>query len=267
MFHNTNPQTEKIFNLTKALWNSILNDSNQTDDFNIEFINKFPLLDIVDTTNTTIAIYNYRKFHPEYTTENVKDIIGITKEELLSGGSKLLYSLLQTGHTDFPLNLARQLKCIFEDKNYTKNSNLLATISGLKLKHPKKGIIRIVIQQYFIENDAQNLPIRIIGTMRDVTHLIKDDFYFIRSIYGDKHQYVRVYHSQEDSHVSKNDIISVREKEVLPLLAQGKEADEIAKILGISSNTVRNHRQNMLDRLGAKDTTALLELAHICHII
>ena len=43
-------------------------------------------------------------------------------------------------------------------------------------------------------------------------------------------------------------------------------ADEIAKTLYLSRNTVNNHRQNMLNKTGAKDTTALLELAHICEL-
>ena len=58
-----------------------------------------------------------------------------------------------------------------------------------------------------------------------------------------------------------------REKEILQLIAQRKETEAIAEILTISRNTVNNHRQNMLDKICAKDTTALIELARICQLI
>lgn len=53
-----------------------------------------------------------------------------------------------------------------------------------------------------------------------------------------------------------------REKEILQLIAQRKETEAIAEILTISRNTVNNHRQNMLDKICAKDTTALIEFAN-----
>jgi DNA-binding CsgD family transcriptional regulator len=37
--------------------------------------------------------------------------------------------------------------------------------------------------------------------------------------------------------------------------------------LFISPNTVNNHRQNMLNRLGVRDTTALVQLCKTCGII
>ena len=77
-----------------------------------------------------------------------------------------------------------------------------------------------------------------------------------------------IFMTSKDEKVGKLiDIISIREKEVLLLIERGLETDEIANTLSISRNTVNNHRQNMLNRLGARDTTALMELARICHLI
>jgi DNA-binding NarL/FixJ family response regulator len=65
----------------------------------------------------------------------------------------------------------------------------------------------------------------------------------------------------------KTDILSVREKEVLRLIAQGKEAEYIAQELFLSKTTINNHRQNMLNKLGAKDSTALVQLAKLTQLI
>lgn len=46
-----------------------------------------------------------------------------------------------------------------------------------------------------------------------------------------------------------NDILSVREKEILQLIEQGMMSKEIASTLSISINTVNRHRQNILEKL------------------
>jgi two-component system response regulator DevR len=45
--------------------------------------------------------------------------------------------------------------------------------------------------------------------------------------------------------------LTPRERQVLELLAQGQSKEEIARRLFLSSNTVRNHIQNILTKLGA----------------
>jgi DNA-binding CsgD family transcriptional regulator len=67
--------------------------------------------------------------------------------------------------------------------------------------------------------------------------------------------------------VLKGDIISTREREILLLISEGKNTDDIAKKLFISRITVNNHRQNMLNRIGVKDTTGLITIAKLCKLI
>ncbi len=47
-------------------------------------------------------------------------------------------------------------------------------------------------------------------------------------------------------------ILTRREKEVFTLLVNGKTTKEIAKDLGISEKTVRNHISNTMQKLGVK---------------
>ena len=275
MINKINPTTERIFNQTKALWKSFTNEDTQLGSFDSDFLKKFPILDIADTTRSTIAIYNYSEFFPEYITENVQEILGFSKEEYLSQGSKLLFSCLDSSHSDFPLTTSKCMEAVFKNlelnralnRESNKESNILATCCGLKFNHAEKGAIRLLIQQYFIETHDNQLPIRVISTIQDVTHFMKGDSYCFRVIYGKEHQFTAIYHSDDNKNLQQNDIISNREKEILQLIAQGKDTDNIAEMLFISRNTVNNHRQNMIDKFSVKDTTALVELAKICHII
>lgn len=56
-------------------------------------------------------------------------------------------------------------------------------------------------------------------------------------------------------------ILTKREKEVFELLIQNKSTIEIAKVLGISEKTVRNHISNSMQKLGVKGrASAVIEL-------
>ena len=56
-------------------------------------------------------------------------------------------------------------------------------------------------------------------------------------------------------------ILTKREKEVFTLLVSNKSTKEIAKELGISEKTVRNHISNAMQKLGVKGRAqAVVEL-------
>jgi len=54
------------------------------------------------------------------------------------------------------------------------------------------------------------------------------------------------------------DALTLREKEVLQLIAQGKSNKEIAAMLEISPNTVAVHRSHLMERLGVHRTAELV---------
>ncbi|MCX8522967.1 LuxR C-terminal-related transcriptional regulator [Chryseobacterium formosus] len=55
--------------------------------------------------------------------------------------------------------------------------------------------------------------------------------------------------------------LSLREKEILKMIKQGRKSKEIAEILFISINTVNRHRQNILEKMRVSNTTEACILA------
>ncbi|WP_312077319.1 response regulator transcription factor [Chryseobacterium sp.] len=55
--------------------------------------------------------------------------------------------------------------------------------------------------------------------------------------------------------------LSVREKEILKMIQEGKKSKEIAENLFISINTVNRHRQNILEKMRVSNTTEACTLA------
>ena len=67
--------------------------------------------------------------------------------------------------------------------------------------------------------------------------------------------------------VIKNQVLTKREKEVFVLLVKNKSTKDIARDLGISEKTVRNHVSNVMQKLGVKGrAAAVVELLKLNEI-
>lgn len=62
-------------------------------------------------------------------------------------------------------------------------------------------------------------------------------------------------------------LLTRREKEVLELVVEGCTNTEMAKKLFISVATVDTHRKNLLTKLNARNTAALVKTAIECHLV
>lgn len=66
----------------------------------------------------------------------------------------------------------------------------------------------------------------------------------------------------EASEGLKNKALSVREKQVVKLVAEGYKTKEIAEALEISDRTVSKHRENLMTKMGATSTAELTNYAN-----
>jgi DNA-binding CsgD family transcriptional regulator len=55
--------------------------------------------------------------------------------------------------------------------------------------------------------------------------------------------------------------LTKRELEILKLITEEKTNDEISSLLFIAKRTVDSHRQNLLNKLGVKNTVGLTKIA------
>jgi DNA-binding NarL/FixJ family response regulator len=67
--------------------------------------------------------------------------------------------------------------------------------------------------------------------------------------------------------VEENARLSVREREVLQLLAEGKEMSEIAAVLNIKTRTVAYYKYEMMNKLGVTTNADLVRYAMKKHMI
>lgn len=61
--------------------------------------------------------------------------------------------------------------------------------------------------------------------------------------------------------ISRDATLTVRQREVLQLLAEGKTMKEVAALLGISTRTAESHKYEIMRQLGVQTTAALIRYA------
>ncbi len=113
-------------------------------------------------------------------------------------------------------------------------------------------------------------------------YLLKEDadkelFSAIESIQGGKiyispgltdrsmQNWVHLRRGEDDSHVAE--LLTVRQREILKLIAEGKSNREIGDLLFISVRTVERHRADMMGKLNIRKTAELVQYALRKHYI
>ena len=72
---------------------------------------------------------------------------------------------------------------------------------------------------------------------------------------------VGVLASLSDAEDDPGEHLTIRQKEVLQLIAEGRSMKEVAEILHVTARTVAFHKYNMMDRLQVKSTAELVQFA------
>ena len=75
------------------------------------------------------------------------------------------------------------------------------------------------------------------------------------------HEMMQLYKDEVDTRTGASGSLTLRQREVMQLLAEGKSAKEIANILHISARTVEFHKYNMMEQLGIKTSAELVHFA------
>jgi DNA-binding NarL/FixJ family response regulator len=88
----------------------------------------------------------------------------------------------------------------------------------------------------------------IVHLFRDINHK-KEDEKFLRHLLEAANRYHHIPLESETKNDTSLDVLTPRQCQVLTLLAEGHGTREIAQLMSISPNTVRNHVQNILQKL------------------
>lgn len=199
---------------------------------------------------------------------NTEEALGISPEELLQKGMPLVFKTMAT-HSQNINAVPELLKFMFDaikDAPRNLRESFICYGYGVQYYRPSKKIFHSLVQVIGLEFDENGLPTLCFVIDQDVEHLVKKLDHFWGRISFGKGKRIVTYSSIEKQ-TKIQDIFTDREEDVLKLLLKGNESKQIADKLFISHNTVDNHRKNMIRKLDARDTTALVQLSKLLGIL
>ncbi len=225
------------------------------------------LLKGIKGTDAHLTIFNHQTFAPELEVGHT-EFWGLLPDGNMAERMVTILGLLHKDYARFPYESVDWFTKVLQQIPFEERVNMKIHHSCMRFTRLDGKPICIFSQGMPIQIDDQRNFNYTLNYVQNIHHLIKKDYpyYWIRLCYGDQKQFVQTFHSN-DKLYSKHDLLSSREKEILNLIAEDMDTKAIAQKLFISVNTVGNHRSNMIERLGVRDTTALVQIAKMTEMI
>jgi DNA-binding CsgD family transcriptional regulator len=257
-----NPPNHILDQLSRKYLESVKQISGETSEILIEkYLQEMGCFN-KDTTylNAVYGIIDMTNLSFKYIA-NTEASLGIPRESFITDGiSQFLNSMTpeKDNVSSIPTLFSFLIDSIKEAPSLIKQ-NFIGYGYGMKHKHPSGKPFHTIVQLFGLEFNEKNYPTLCFFVDHDIEHLIKKTDQYWGRISFNNGEFVTTFSSKEKT-LKKQDIFSLRELEVLKLLMKGNESKQIGEKLFISSNTVDNHRKNMIRKLDARDTTALVQL-------
>lgn len=155
---------------------------------------------------------------------------------------------------DISMPKLRGLEAIHEIKSILPDTNIL-----ILTMHKDKEYLYLALtagaKGYLLKEDADRELFKAIEKIRQGKTYFSP--YFSEELINDW-----THLGKEDAKaISELDPLTLREREVLKLIVEGKSNKEMADLLFISVRTVERHRANMMEKLNLKKSTDLVKYA------
>lgn len=225
------------------------------------------LLNGIRGTDAVIAIFDHQNYTPVLEVGE-KEFWGELPELPKAERMTQIMSLLEKDYLPFFTDSVKWFTGVLDKMPFEQSVNIRIFHCGIRYRLLNDKPVCLFSKGLPIHYNAGRKFSYTFNYVQNINHLLKKDFrhYWMRISHGEDSEFVHTFHSADKLSSSK-DLLSAREKEILKLVAEDYDTKEIAKHLFISTATVGNHRSNMIERMGARDTTALVQLAKMADMI
>ncbi len=228
--------------------NKFIYNSKNIEEFLIEHKNQ---LEFMDNMGNGAYIYNYQNGSYSYLSNTICRILGVSKDDILTGGVQVFLNLIHISDID------RVVFLIHETVNFVNKlpeiqREKVITRMYYRLKHNAGSGTWVLQTNRVIRNKSNTwFDLGFLSQLID-----SEENHPIDCIisYGDQVKYI---HAPEN--LIKNNLLKFTEKEqeIYDLIKRGLSINQISKSILISESGVRYHRKNILKKLGRKNFIGL----------
>jgi len=206
--------------------------------------------------NSSLTVFDMFQKKYVFVRSRFKDSLGYDEQKAKEEGFSYFFSLMHP--EDLPMVIDTSTRALrFMNQLSSAEKQNYKSVFEYRLKDSSGKYIRFLQQEATLELDLKG-TIWLILILLDVCPNQQDAKVFQRSLI-DIRTGKPVLFSTDDKNVEY--ILSKREIEVLGFLNKGLQSKEIAERLYLSVNTVNNHRQNIIRKMGLNNTSEAISYA------
>lgn len=221
--------------------------------FNLDILHQ--ISDFFSAGSYYYYIFNFSTLKMDYVSEDVQKVIGIEAKDFT------LESMLKCILPE-DLEKMREKEKAVVDFKYSKIPSYqlkdYKTVYVLRNLTKTGEIKKILHQAKVIEVTNEGRAARVLGVHTDISYLkttIDHKISFISSKYP---SYYSLDPTNMDFKEQRQTLFSKQEVKIIDLISKGHNGNEIADLLFISPYTVKTHKQNILKKSNARNTTHLV---------
>jgi DNA-binding CsgD family transcriptional regulator len=212
--------------------------------------------------NSSLTVYDMFQKKYVFVRNRFKDILGYDEQLASEEGYSYFFKLMHPD--DLPMVIDTTIRALsFMNESPLSEKQDYKTVFEHRLRDSSGKYIRFLQQEATLELDLKG-NLWLILILLDVCPNQQETKVFQRSMMnirtGKNHMF-KVDEQETESELSR------REIEILGLLGKGYISKEIADRLYISVNTVNNHRQNIIRKMGLLSTSEALAYAQKTGIV
>lgn len=210
---------------------------------------------MIDSTTTSIVVStDYYRHNYFYYSENMDEVYGFHNKMRLMDHNWFRSRFHPEDHI---INVAALKAREFISKQPIEKRKDYKFTFEFRILNDDNKYIRLIAQNFILELDKKG-AIWIDMKLFDFSPIQDIDKPGI-AVFSNKNTREVIFTIEGKREVESN--ISNREKQVLDKMAEGLRSKEIAEQLLISANTVNNHRKNIMDKLGASNSSEAIKIA------
>jgi DNA-binding CsgD family transcriptional regulator/PAS domain-containing protein len=219
------------------------------------------LADILHFSRTAFLVIDCKRWQYLYCSANAMEVMGWEAEELMRGGpvfglTRLVAEDLSIQSSVHPF-MIDYLNTIPEDEKFRYKFSFTS-----RLRHKNGRVVHLLQNNFFLKSDTDGLPLVKLITFTDVSDYKTNTdvvFYITRSHGQERNEIIL----QKNFSGTLDSQITDREQTVINASAGGLPDVAIAANMGISINTLKNHKKSIRRKLGCANTSQMIVLARL----
>jgi len=210
-------------------------------------------------------LYDMINWRSLFCSDTIESFLGWTSEEYNNGGWAFA---LSTSHPeDVPLIQERYQKEVARRKIATSDLDSAPVIFEYRKRHKNGAYKWVRSESWVLNRDENGILSHMLIFLRDISmEKIKEQLEHNPNLLeliqnGVEHIKISRPIPATNSALPSNIQLSTREKEILDLIKKGLSSKKISSKLSLTVNTVNTYRKNLMNKLHAKNSAELVQIA------